>query len=299
MVISTGLPHRVSDSRANRNEVIFAAVEVIGRSKTRRAVFEAVYFHKRRVKDVDQIVSMTRLSRMQVLQAANTLAQHQLIGKTRIKGRPLAYQQEDFYQANKKEILRQLDSRARHLAFPTKRNPRMTVTVRTKRASQPSARFITIDDIDSFSKVKKIKSDTGGQVLSEEQFKRGLLCLLSDEGVFKDWGGEQNDVFSTLLRIRGKRKRAAFALKGPGAPGKMMLRHLGKNADQIPRLFKSPAEVFIVQHHEQIDQSVIDEMETHATVVARKTGRTILFGVIDGKDSRRLISAYPAEFGRA
>lgn len=293
----SALPHRVSDARGNRNELIEHAVRSIGRSAPRRAVFEAVYFHKSRVKSADHIAKMTRLPRMRVLQEANALAHQQLIGKVVRKGELIAYEQDPFYQANKREILRQLDDKARRDAFPTKRNPRTSVTVQVSRQTRTAtAHFVTIDEIASFAKVNGMKAIVGAKVVSEAEFKKGLQRIIGEQGSFTDWGGEQNDLFTTWVRLGTKRRRTAFALKGPGAKGKMTLRHLGKNADQIQRLFKSPAEVFFVQYHGEIDQMVVGEMETHARDLARKEERSIWFGIIDGQDSRRLIAAYTTAF---
>ncbi|MGH8718784.1 MAG: hypothetical protein ACREV0_07560 [Burkholderiales bacterium] len=291
------LPQRVSDARGNRNELVEHAVRTIGRSAPRRAVFEAVYFHKSRIKSADEIAKMIGLPRMRVLQEANALAHQQLIGKVIRKGELIAYEQDPIYQANKREILRQLDDKVRRDAFPTKRNPRTNVTVDiSSRARGAVARFVTIDEIASFAKVKHIAAIVAPKVVSEAQFKKGLQKIISEQGRFTDWGGEQNDLFTTWLKMGPKRRRAAFVLKGPGAKGKMTLRQLGKNADQIQRLFKSPAEVFFVQYHGEIDQMVVTEMETYARDLARKEEKSIWFGIIDGQDSRRLIAAYPAAF---
>ncbi len=291
------LPQRVSDARGNRNELVEHAVRTIGRSAPRRAVFEAVYFHKSRIKSADEIAKMIGLPRMRVLQEANALAHQQLIGKVIRKGELIAYEQDPIYQANKREILRQLDDKVRRDAFPTKRNPRTNVTVDiSSRARGAVARFVTIDEIASFAKVKHIAAIVAPKVVSEAQFKKGLQKIISEQGRFTDWGGEQNDLFTTWLKMGPKRRRAAFVLKGPGAKGKMTLRQLGKNADQILRLFKCPAEVFFVQYHGEIDQMVVTEMETYARDLARKEEKSIWCGIIDGQDSRRLIAAYPAAF---
>ena len=53
---------------------------------------------------------------------------------------------------------------------------------------------------------------------------------------------------STRLRIEGERRAAAFAFKGPGKTGRLTPRKMGKNGDQIQRLSKCPAEVFLIQY---------------------------------------------------
>ena len=296
--MSLGLPQRVTDSRANRHELIENAVAAIGRSKDRRLVFEAVYYHKQRIKTVDEIAVRTGLKRMRVLQEANFLASRHIIGKVQRRGEGLAYEQDEFYQSIKAEILRRLDRGAMLEDLPTKRTPHTKLDVKLTRARTTArARFVTLDEIDSFSRVRAVKPNVDGKAVSEAAFKAGLQRIIGETGTFTDWGGEQNDLFTTWLRINGKRRRAAFALKGPGAKGKMTLRHLGKNADQILRLFQSAADVFLVQYHGEIDQMVTAEMETHARDLARKTERAVWFGIIDGQDSRRLMAAYSKAFG--
>jgi hypothetical protein len=114
--------------------------------------------------------------------------------------------------------------------------------------------------------------------------------------VAERWGGEQNDVFTTQLVIGGKRRRAAFAFKGPAYKGMLRPKHMGKNGDQIQRLFKSPADVFIVQHHTQIHESILDQMVTSARLLAGDSNADVFYGTIEGKDSNRLIAAYPKAF---
>jgi hypothetical protein len=67
---------------------------------------------------------------------------------------------------------------------------------------------------------------------------------------------------------------------------------MGKNADQIQRLFKSPAQIFIIQYHGQINESVLDQMHSLATAKSAQESRTIYFGIVDGIDSRRILAAY-------
>lgn len=73
---------------------------------------------------------------------------------------------------------------------------------------------------------------------------------------------------------------------------------MGKNGDQIQRLFSSPAEAFIVQYQGQIDESVIEQMRNFATAKSYKEGKKIYFGVIDENDTNRIINAYPTKFGK-
>jgi len=71
---------------------------------------------------------------------------------------------------------------------------------------------------------------------------------------------------------------------------------MGRNGDQIQRLFEAPAEVFLIQYCRQIDSSVLTQMKQLAIVKSLMTGDRVYYGVIDGNDSRRLVLAYPGEF---
>lgn len=288
----------VSDARSNAPEQIVHAAECVGRGKHRRAVFEAIYFHKKKVKTVSEIVAATNLPRIRVLQEGRALATKGIVHQTELDGE-VAYQKDDFYHANKAKILAAAASPAKRKAIPTKRNPvrshggEVTIKIRLPRGIQfEQPKFVTVDDIDSFRKVRKFAP--AGNLpanVSEKKFKNGLLCVLKQGGAFKDWGGEFNDVYTGRLVYRGRRYRAAFALKGPGLKAKLTPRRMGKNGDQIQRLFASPADFFFVQHWREIDESVVAQMEALATK-ASIGGSRVFFGTIDGQDSMRLYKAY-------
>lgn len=120
--------------------------------------------------------------------------------------------------------------------------------------------------------------------------------LLGEEGEFIDWGGEMDDLFSTRMVIKGVRVAVAFGLKGRGMSGKLTPDKMGKNGDQIQRLFRAPANVFIVQYWDQVDESVYEQMKSFATAKSVLENRKIHFGVIDGQDTNRILRAYPGLF---
>jgi hypothetical protein len=94
------------------------------------------------------------------------------------------------------------------------------------------------------------------------------------------------------LILKGKRIAAAFGLKGRGTTGKLTPKKLGKQGDQIQRLFRAPAEVFIFQYWDQIGESVCEQMKLFATAKSALEGKKIYFGEIDGQDSLRMLKAY-------
>ena len=123
--------------------------------------------------------------------------------------------------------------------------------------------------------------------------------ILGNRGTFKDWGGERNDLYTSHLMIEGKRHATAFGFKGPAkkpplTPGKM-----GANGDQIQRLFRTDAQVFIVQFEGEIAESVIDEMRAMAVNKSAENRKHIYYGVIGLEDSHRLRAKYPDAFAKA
>jgi hypothetical protein len=191
-------------------------------------------------------------------------------------------------------------SRGNAAEIATKRNISVTVRVPPvrKARSQATTHFITIDDVDSFAKVRKIKSQAKRlpASMSERQFNDGVKAIIGETGTFKDWGGETSDLYSTRLRLNGKRLRVAFGFKGPGLTVPLVPSRLGKNGDQMERLFSEPADVFFVQHWREILPSIVRMMRVFAVDKALSTGKPVYYGLIDGHDSNRLRLAYPAKF---
>lgn len=294
------MPVDTSDVRSNPNEQIEHAARIIGKSKDCRKVFEAIHKGKRRIKKVSELVLMTGLGRMRVLQEAGKLSNNKIIKKTKLDGE-LAYEKDDFFSQNKNKILRLAGNKKALEKYPTKRNPKspiIYVKVPVPRGMS-NIKQISIDDIESFAKVKDIKFTPSNHdtLIPESVIKRGLQKILGEEGTFQDWGGETDDLFSTRMVLSGKRVNVAFGLKGKGTSGKLTPKRMGKHGDQVQRLFRAPADVFMVQHLEQIDESIIEQMKAFATVKSMYENKIVYYGIIDGQDTCRLISAYPDCFG--
>ncbi len=157
-------------------------------------------------------------------------------------------------------------------------------------------RQITIDDIDSFAAVKRSKSSVVVKPYYEIKIKDGIKRIIGENGEFQDWGGEKNDLHTTRIIINGKRTTTAIALKGQGTRGPLTPKKMGKNGDQIQRLFQSSADAFLIQYHGQIEESVIEQMKSFAIMKSTLENRRICYGVIDAQDTARLVAAYPKEF---
>lgn len=288
----------VTDIRSNPKDQIAHAAEVIGKSEHRRRVFAAIYKGKKKVKTASEIETITRLDRIRVLQEAGKLSDNGIAKKTKANGE-IAYEKDPFYTQNKKKILALAGNREALKAFPTKTNPRSAaaaeIIIRLPRDSA-KVRQVTVDDIDSFAKLRKLSRRGSSQPVDEKQFKYGIQRILGEAGEFKDWGGEMNDLFTTRLVIDGFRKTAAFGFKGKATTGKLVPRKLGKAGDQIQRLFRAPADVFIVQYWGQIDESVLEQLKAFATAKSVSEEKEIIYGVVDGQDTLRILRAYPEAF---
>ena len=293
------MPLSVTDPRSSPADQIAHAVEVLGRANQRIAVFRAIYFGKKRVKTVNEIATATGLDRIRVLQEGKLLADNQIVNQIRAAGMT-AYEKDRFYSAQRNRILRLVQDPVAFAKLPTKARPRVAwpnaITIRIPRP-RIQARYITIDDVESFHRVGRIRVEPGAYMaIPESRFKKGVARILGEGGRFRDWGGERNDLYTNRIRISGRRLPAAFAFKGPGTKGVLTPRQMGKNGDQIQRLFKTAASVFLVQYWGQVAESVVEQMEEFAKAKSAVEGLLVFFGVIDGDDSNRLLRAYPTAF---
>jgi hypothetical protein len=288
----------VSDRGSNKPELIVHAAEVLGRSTHKALVFKEIYTGKKKVKTAKEIASKTGLRHQRVLECGKELSRQDLVHQVKADG-CTGYEKIDFFQTHRDCILRAAKNKNIRESIPTKRQGAKVSQITIQKISLPKRKVqavkITIDDISSFKKVKKIKPN-GYTKMPETKFKKGIAKILGEKGDFKDWGGENNDLSSTRLIIQGIRRTAAFAFKGPGKKGKLTPGKMGKNGDQIQRLAKCAAEVLVVQYWGQIEDSVHELLQSLATVKSYWEGKKIWYVVIDGVDSTRLIQAYPKEF---
>lgn len=293
------MPIKVADIRANLNENILHAATIIGRSRDRRSVFEAIYRGKQEIKTVDDIVRGTRLSRVRVLQEGGKLHANQIVEKTK-KNKQTAYKKDDTYTHHKNKIISILDNPSKASKYPTKQIPKVsTNTYRiTIKGKSPKVIAVTVDEIDSFRDVNGIADiDASLQLnkVSESKIKLGIQNIIGETHIFKDWGGEKNDLYTNKLSYKGRRRTAAFALKGKATKGTLTPSKMGKNGDQIARLVGSTAEMFFVIYHSKIDESVVSQLEAFALGKAL-SGKQIYYGLIDGNDLNRLYQAYRSCF---
>ena len=103
-------------------------------------------------------------------------------------------------------------------------------------------------------------------------------------------GGEESDLFSARLTVAGARQTGAFLLKGPSKFHPMRPSDLGKNGDQIYRLFNIPAQIYVVQHCHYVGAAVRKTLEAFA--LHRSFIAPCRYVVMDGVATARLLRAH-------
>lgn len=292
----------VTDITANRNDKIANAAHVLGRAKQRILVFKTIYSGKKQ-KSVSELMNSTGMSRVRVLQEADKLAAEHMVEKIKKEKQEVNFRKIEFYTKNRDTILKLAENKKKLENFPTKINPRVSakefapvIQIQLPK-SLTSFSQITIDDIDSFDQVKQITNPQKKERLYESEMKEGLKSIIGESGEFVDWGGETDDLYTTRIEINRKRVAVAFALKGKATTGILTPKKMGKNGDQISRLFKSPADVYMIVYQGQISESVVDLMKQLAIAKSAIDSSSVSFGVIDEKDFNRLIEGYQEHFG--
>ena len=147
-----------------------------------------------------------------------------------------------------------------------------------------------VEDIDEFSRVQNTPVPENSEPMrgiAEGAFKQCIAKILGDSAT-ADWGGEASDFFSSHIHLAGRRTTAAFLFKGPAKFAPMGLNHLGKNNDQLVRLCREPAGVFVVQHCHDIKPAVRETFRA----LAVQPGNARRYCLMDGRDSLRLLRAY-------
>ena len=124
--------------------------------------------------------------------------------------------------------------------------------------------------------------------IPEKSIKVAIAEILHEGSIPKDWGGERSDLFTSNVSVDGHMMPTAFLLKGPADFSPMTIRHLGKNGDQIMRLFSEPAELLVLQHCHEVTNSVRATMRAFACDIRNPR----YFAILDGYNTIRLMRAY-------
>lgn len=286
--------------RSNVNDNVANAAKLISKSKDRRAVFEVIYHGKKKWKTVTAIAERTGLSKKRVLEEGKKIVDNGFAAQGKVDHQT-AYSRDAILYQHKRKLFAAASNKAKLAAIATRVRPAPagSATIRITLA-RPSLRprRITIDNISSFAKVRGYPNVTPMlklHMLPEERIKKAFKSIIGETHDFKDWGGEKNDLYTNKLRIATARKQAAFAFKGRATKGPLTPKKMGKNGDQVGRLFSSDAEAFFVVYHSKVDESVHNQLHAHA-IAKSMGGVRVWYCVIDGDDLNRLHQAYPEHF---
>lgn len=156
-----------------------------------------------------------------------------------------------------------------------------------------------VEDIDSFRKVRDVNPGRVLDVLkngyldrAEDSIQTALERILNVPFHKKDWGGEQNDLYTANVFVNGVRRESAFLLKGNGLKvSKMEIKHCGANGDQLLRLCTSPARLFFVQFVGVISETIMADIDGKVRQL-RNEGREVWYCIMDGQDTARVLRAY-------
>lgn len=141
---------------------------------------------------------------------------------------------------------------------------------------------------EQFKKERKAPDITLLKEIPESKIKMSIAEILHESTVPNDWGGEKSDLFSTNVSVDGQWLSTAFLFKGPAKFSPMKMIHLGKNGDQIERLFSEPANLLVLQHCHEITNPVRATMRAYAARIHDLR----YFSIIDGYDTVRILKSY-------
>jgi hypothetical protein len=152
---------------------------------------------------------------------------------------------------------------------------------------------IYLSQIDAFSEAASARAPTLAELeklrfVAEKEVKEAFAEIIGEPFVPKDRADEMSDLTTTSLAVEGKRVSSAFAFKGPAKFHPLTVADMGKNGDQIFRLFNEPADLLIVQHCHQITSAIRAHMRAFAT----QPGRGRMFALINGADTFKILRTY-------
>ena len=286
---------------ADRNDHLDNAAKSIGKSSQRLEVFLAMCKTSKKEKSVSWIKDHTNLkNNKRVTEEAKKLVNDEVIIQLdhKVDGET-GYTKIDFLCKHKSKILKLIKNKNFQEQFPTKINPKAkslppSIQINSNIIKKTAkTKVISIQDIDEFFKIKKMKSMEYELEKNEDDIKKLFIKIAGERGKFSDSPIEKNDLL-TYFSMNKKKTLMAFAFKGKSKRKIKKLRpmDMGVNGDQVERLFSSPAEVFFVQFVGQFHELMLSTMEQQALLKSYYTGKTIYYGVIDGDDTSKIFAKY-------
>lgn len=158
--------------------------------------------------------------------------------------------------------------------------------------------LIPIEAIGSFARAADVSPQEVASLaatrlpLPEQTVKEFIAKIIGEPYLDTDWGGELSDILTSRIELDGERVTGAFLLKGAGSKQKLKPGDLGKNGDQIRRLSKQDAELYVVQHVGEFDEAVRDQLTDMILAKRAKGAPNAVASIWDGSDCARLFAAH-------
>lgn len=156
-----------------------------------------------------------------------------------------------------------------------------------------------IQSIDSFSRVRNINPEQVHSLLNnghfdipEREVKEAFAQIIGQSYIPADWGGETEDIYSSLVLLNGERVQTSIILKGTTRTRETHLGDLGANGDQLERMMRSPSsKLYIIQSIKPVGQDIINSADSFVRQ-KRAQGQDCYYCIIDGQDTAMLLRAY-------
>ncbi len=153
------------------------------------------------------------------------------------------------------------------------------------------------EEIDSFAKAAAVEPAAVSALkyplpLAEDDIKRAILEILGEPFEQGHSGAELSDIFTPRLKLGGRQVTAAFMLKGRGLATVLRAKNAGDAGNQVTKLARTGATIFVVQHVHEIDLDVRAQL-THSISYLRSHGTPDAVGSVwDGAETARVLLAY-------
>jgi hypothetical protein len=171
-------------------------------------------------------------------------------------------------------------------------------TLKDAQLARPRPALIPIEAIGSFAKAAEVTPQQVAGIaakklpLSEQMVKENIAKIIGEPYLDTDWGGELSDILTSRIDFDGQRVGGAFLLKGKSFKQKLRPKDLGSNGDQIRRLSKQNAVLYVVQHVGEFDEAVRDQLEDTVLALRSRGNPDAVGSIWDGSDCARLFVAH-------
>jgi hypothetical protein len=158
--------------------------------------------------------------------------------------------------------------------------------------------LIPIEAIGSFARAGEVSPQQVASLaatklpLPEQTVNEFIAKIIGEPYLDTDWGGELSDILTSRIELDDQRVAGAFLLKGAGSKQKLKPGDLGKNGDQVRRLSKQDADLFVVQHVGEFDEAVRDQLGDMILAKRAKGSPKAVGSLWDGSDCARLFIAH-------